>query len=451
MGQVYVAGHRELYLFEYRELYFAFDVHDLTLYNLSIDEYQKIKEYDYTNKHLNDINENTVVHQLFYNKKPVTEIDRNAHIKVPVKAIALEVSNDCNMRCTYCYGDGGSYGGIRELMSRQTAFRCVDFLISHSLDEKELQIIFFGGEPLMNFSTIKAVVEYAKQKEKELGKHFSYGITTNATLLDQERIDFIKENNIITTISIDGPKETHDAHRYFAHGVGSHDKVIAQVQKLLEKKIRLRARATVSDTDLRLSYIEEYLESQGFDDIVLTYIDIDEKSDLYIPEEHFDEIKKEIEILGDRCIEDLLNKGTSKMHTFKVPLERLHFHFKAQRACGAGATYLAFTAKGELYPCHRFSNWKEHKLGDYNSIDLQNDSYINCFVENRTACKECFGRYLCGGNCIHSAALFNGAVSSVHTHYCELYRKVFEVAMYVYYVVNEANPELFSALFESNS
>lgn len=450
MGKTYLSDNKEIYLFEYRSLYFAFDVHTLTLYSLSAEEYQSINQYDFTKSQ--DRCSNDVVNALFFKSKKggqnVAKNDKDGISgPIPVRAIAIEVSNDCNLRCTYCYGDGGSYGGTRELMRTETAYKCVDFLIEHSLGEKNLQIIFFGGEPMMNFETIKAVVEYADMKSKELEINFSFGITTNATLLNDERIEFLKKYQIVTTISIDGPEEVHDANRYYVRGVGSHGRVMEQVRKMIDKKIRLRARATISGSDTRLSYIDEYLDGQGFDDIALTFVDIDENSHLYIHENQFPELLKEIEKLGDKCINDLLNKGTTKIHMFKVPLERLYTHLPAHRGCGAGVTYLAFTPRGDLYPCHRFSNWKEYYLGNYESVEFDNSDFRKCFVEHREKCSDCFCRHLCGGNCIHTAALFNSSIFKTDAHYCSLYKKIFEVSMYIYYVVNEKRPDLFPALF----
>ena len=440
MGKIVKYQNNEFYLFEYKSIYFIYNVDTLTFCVLSHEEYQKVCD----NEGFPIIDSFLAQDMHILKDKPKLQAETEYK---PLKVVALEVSNDCNLRCSYCYGDGGTYGKEACYMSSEVAYNCIDFLINHSMGVKNLQVIFFGGEPLMNFNVIYEVVEYTKTKTKELGIHFSYGITTNATLLDEKKINYLKENKFVITVSIDGPKEVHDMNRYYKLGVGSHDRTVEAVKQMLQKGMRLRARATINRAELRLTYIDKYLADLGFEDVVLTYVDIDSSDKLYIPDEKFEIIEKEIEALGEICITELLSTKSTHVHMFKASLERLYTHYRAERACGSGVTYAAFTAKGELYPCHRFSNWDKYKLGDFNSENFGNKEFLQCTVLNRETCNECFGRHICGGNCIHSAALFNGSIYKTDSHYCKLYNKVFEIAMYIYNTISERNPELFNEIF----
>lgn len=440
MGKTVRYQNNEFYLFEYKSTYFLFNINTLTFCILSYEEYQKV-----CNNEGNPIMDSFLTQDMHIVQSK-TKLGSGTECR-PLISVALEVSNDCNLRCSYCYGDGGTYGRESCYMSTEVAYRCIDFQINHSMGEKNLQVIFFGGEPLMNFKVIHDVVEYTKTKAKELGVHYSYGITTNATLLDEKKINYLKENNFVITVSIDGPKEVHDMNRYYKLGVGSHDKTVEAVKQMIRMKMRLRARATINCTELRLTYIEQYLADLGFEDIVLTYVDIDSHNKLYISDEKFEIIEKELETLGEIFINELLSKKSTRVNTFKVPLESLYLHHRTERGCGAGVTYAAFTAKGELYPCHRFSNWEQYRLGDYNSEQFGNKDFLNCTVLNREPCSECFGRHICGGNCLHSAALFNDSIYRTDTHYCKLFNKVFEITMYIYNTINERNPDLFNEIF----
>lgn len=450
MGKLINILNKELYLFEKNNIYFAYDVNSMDIFSLNNKEYnmlltsnniKEIKEnsnikelYDYIS--INDVNYSNIVNKY-------GEID-----EIPLHTIAIEVSNDCNMRCSYCYGDGGTYGGEKCFMDTQTAMHCVDYLIKHSKNSKQLSIIFFGGEPLMNFNTIYETVKYCNRITKEKGIIFSFGMTTNAVLLTEKQIDFFKENDFFVTVSIDGPKHVHDANRYFINKTGSYDLVEKSVKLMLNKKVKLRARATINNTCLDLNMIEEHFEKMGFKDIVLSFVDVDSKSHLYINENNFDYLYDEIEKLTDKCIQQLINQGTTAITMFKFPLQRLYNHQPALKSCGAGTRYAAFTAKGKLYPCHRFSNWEEFQIGSLDQCTINNKNFINCSVLKRNSCKNCFGKFICGGNCMHSAALFNESIFNIDSHYCNILQKVMENSIYIYFAVKEKNPEIFIKLFD---
>lgn len=435
---------KSLYLFQHNDTYFIYDINSMDIYHISYEEYHKVmkmQNLDEISDFLDEIMKNDIDYESIIDSKPQYE-------NIPLHSIAIEVSNDCNLRCKYCYGDGGTYGGEKCLMSTETAIKCVDFLLSNSNNAKKLSIIFFGGEPLMNFSVIKDTVNYCKKISKEKNIDFSFGMTTNATLLDEDKATFFKENDFFITVSIDGPKNIHDKNRYFINKLGSYDLVELGVNLMLKKNIRMRARATINNSYLKLSQLEQHFESIGFTDIVLSFVDTDKSSDLYIPESRFTEIYNEIDKLGEKCMAQLQYHGDTKINMFRTILERLYHHRPAVRSCGAGTTYLAFTSEGDLYPCHRFSNWKEYYLGNYSHTKINNQSFINCSILKRDKCKNCFGKFICGGNCMHSSAFFGESIFDTDTHYCEILRKIMQTSIYIYYNAKNSNPDVFVNLFD---
>ncbi|WP_455684806.1 radical SAM protein [Thomasclavelia sp.] len=445
MNKTINIDNKKLYLFEHNNVYFIYDVNALDIYSISCEMYYKIINAQNQMK-ISEIFDNSLENDINYEKI----IESKPHLEnVPLHTIALEVSNDCNLRCKYCYGDGGTYGGEKCFMTTETAFKCIDFLISNSRNSKKLSVIFFGGEPLMNFGVIKDTVNYCNKIKEEKNIDFSYGMTTNAILINEENANFFKKNNFFITVSIDGPKEVHDENRYFINRTGSYDLVESAIKLMMEKNIRLRARATINSTSLKLYDIEKHFEKMGFSDIVLSFVDTDSTSNLYIEQNKFSEIYKEIDRLGEKCIDQLSKYGKTKINMFNTVLERLYYHRPATRSCGAGSTYMAFTADGSLYPCHRFSNWKEYYLGDYTSSIINNQTFIDCSVLNREKCENCFGKFICGGNCMHSSALFGKSIFDIDTHYCDILRKVMQTSIYIYYSAKNENSNVFKELFEN--
>lgn len=275
-------------------------------------------------------------------------------------------------------------------------------------------------------------------------------MTTNAILLNEERARFFKDNNFFITVSIDGPKNIHDKNRYFINKKGSYDLVESGIKLLLNEEVKIRARATINSACLKLSEIEEHFERMGFSDIALSFVDTDNASDLYIDQSDFNKIYYEIDKLGQKCIDQLQEFGSTKINMFKTLLERLYYHRPATRSCGAGTTYMAFTPDGNLYPCHRFSNWKDYYLGNFDSSTINNKSFINCSILKRKKCEKCFGKFICGGNCMHSSALFGESIFDTDTHYCDILRRIMQTSIYIYYTAKSSNPDIFNNLFENN-
>lgn len=437
-----------LYLFKHNNLYFIYDRNVMDIYNVSQEEYYEInrdmkEKTSFSNESMQVLDNDVNCEKIVNNKSYVDS--------APLRSIALEVSNDCNLRCKYCYGDGGTYGGEKCFMTTETAYNCIDFLINNSKSLKKLSVIFFGGEPLMNFKAIEDTVDYCNKIKEEKHIDFSFGMTTNTILLNEERLDFLKKNDFFITVSIDGPKEVHDKNRYFINKSGSYDLVESAVKLLMKKKIKARARATINSTSLKLSEIEEHFEKMGFYDIVLSFVDTTKSSDLYIDQTKFDEIYSEIDILAEKCILQLEEFGKTKINMFNSVLEKLYHHKLAIRSCGAGSTYMAFTADGRLYPCHRFSNWQDYYLGNCKTSIINNQPFLDCSVFKREKCNNCFGKFICGGSCMHSSALFGESIYDTDTHYCDILRKIMETSIYIYYTAKEKDPNVFKNLYDMQS
>lgn len=439
-------GKNEYYIFSHGEYYFMLNINNLEFYRLSKQEYMDL--FNNTARGidlLNSINSNEIQENLESGKgeKIITQ-----QIS-PISSIVMEIANDCNLRCKYCYGEGGTYGQKASLMNISTAKKCVDFLICHGNKSQPLGVVFFGGEPLMNFKVVEEVIDYCNKKAKENeGLLFSFGMTTNALLLDSYKINYLKENKVMITVSIDGPKEYHNINRIFANGHGSYEMVEKKVLELLNVYKRVRARATISNTNLALLDIEKHLEEMGFQDIVLSLVDVSKKSELYIPEENFERLYLEIEKLGEKCIEDLLKKGRTAIDMFTPVLYSLYSKQVHRKICGAGTTYLGFNVLGEIYPCHRFFNYEKYNMGTNMSDKYDNSIFLEaCLRKNKINCKKCPIKNLCGGGCLHTSEIFEGNLMVAGTHYCSVYKKIIETSIYIYYKVKENNEDIFGNMF----
>lgn len=446
MNKCIVCGKNNYYIFNYGNYYFMLNIDDLEFYKLNEEEYTELVSNTARGIDLlNGIGSNEIQENLESNKEKKVTVP-----KVPeISSIVMEIANDCNLRCKYCYGEGGTYGKKAALMDIGTAKKCIDFLIYHGNKSQPLGVVFFGGEPLMNFKVVEEVIDYCNEKAKENeGLSFSFGMTTNALLLDSYKINYLKENKVMITVSIDGPKEYHNINRIFANGQGSYEIAEKKIIELLKVYRRVRARATISKTNLALLDIEKHLEKMGFEDIVLSLVDVSENSELYIPEEMFERLYLEIEKLGEKCIDDLLKKGKTAIDMFTPVLYSLYSKQAHKKICGAGTTYFGFNVLGEMYPCHRFFNYEKYKMGTNMSKEYDNSIFLEaCFRKNKINCKECSIKNLCGGGCLHTSEIFEGNLMAAGTHYCSVYKKIIETSIYIYYKVKENNKDIFDNMF----
>lgn len=362
-------------------------------------------------------------------------------INKKVSAIILMIVQECNLRCVYCYGNGGEYTN-KGIMSQKTAFDSVDFLINNS-DEKELFITFFGGEPLLNFKLIKEVVEYCKKREKETGKQFRYSITTNGTLINEKIEKFLKDNKFVIQISIDGKKEKHNANRYDINGVGSYETVIKKTENLRKDSL-VSARATVSSNNMGYVEIFEHLVSLGFRVVPIAI------AKNMLKDSDYSELYKEYEKYIDH-FEKLIQKGdiakAKKMIDLLSAIEKIEYGSERYLGCGVARNMYAVDIDGRLYPCHRFVANKEYSLGDIkNGVSTKRSEFIkNLHIGNHDQCKDCWAQNLCLGGCPNENLLETGSINKASQKNCILTKLMYEKLIEVYVrLTEEQKNKLFS-------
>lgn len=374
---------------------------------------------------------------------------------VRITNIVLELSNDCNLNCIYCYGDGGSYGRKRELMSAETARKSVDMLFNNCGDLKEPHITFFGGEPLLNFSVLKDTVAYCRELESKSDKRFTFSMTTNGTICDDEIEEFCLKNKVHVMLSIDGPKCIQDKQRPACDGKSSFDKIIPNIERF--KRINhghLTARSTVCNPNFDFVGIKSSLLKLGFTEVQMSLVDTDKTSPLYAGSKSKDTynepLVKEYERLALDYIETVKKEGRSSNKLFDSIIRDLYFKNIRFTACGAGMRGFAIGTDEKIYPCHRYMGMDDYAVGtldtgiDYEATLL----YRHSNVFEKEDCKDCWARFLCGGGCSHISVTQENDVRKAPRLYCETYRKLYEIAIYTYSELKKWDDDVFRHMLE---
>lgn len=351
----------------------------------------------------------------------------------PIVSMALFVTQSCNLRCIYCYEEnsGGS-------MEEKTAYQAVDWLLEQAGNVKKIYVYFFGGEPFLNFPLMKKVAAYAREKAGALDKAVCFGVTTNATLLDEETILFIRKYDVHVLVSMDGPKEIHDKQRPFAGGRGSYDVILPRVKKLLAAKPETRVHAVLVD-DSQTGLIKNSLLDIGFSEVTLlpaspTRFEAGEGAGKAKQSRNLDGLLRELELEAELWLKLVRNRDSeslkdlrSKAHLFLALLALLH-NKKKRYACGAGVKYIAVSCTGDIYLCHRFIGQEGYKLGNVFSNDLEREIYQESPLVRVPACVACFARYYCAGWCKHDNTTSCGSVWTPSEEICLLKRRELELA-----------------------
>lgn len=368
------------------------------------------------------------------NTKSANAKKESKAVPYPVVNMSLFITQSCNLNCVYCYGNGGGYGTGGN-MEQKTAFKAVDWQIEQSGKIKKLHIGFFGGEPFLNFSLMKAIVEYAEKKVQERGKEVCFHTTTNATLLDDEKIAYIKEHNISALISFDGPKEIHNAQRPYANGEGSYDTLAPKIKKLLAVVPNTPGHAVlVGNTDPEI--VKNALMEIGFSQVTI----MPASQSLFSNEqgktrpERAERILQAMEEETETWLRLTKSRDNEALKVLKIKsglylaLQSLLHNSKRRYACGAGLGLAAVSVVGDIYLCHRFVGQDKYKLGNVFRKHLNREEYQKSPVTGDGVCAACFARYYCAGGCKHDNAGVNGSVTKPAEDLCRLRCREFELA-----------------------
>lgn len=355
-------------------------------------------------------------------------------VESPIKAMCLHISHDCNLRCKYCFASTGDFGKGRKLMPFEVGKAAIDFLLEKSVGRDNLEVDFFGGEPLMNFDVVKQIVEYARSKEEEYHKNFRFTITTNGMLLDDDTIDYINKEMYNVVLSIDGRKEVNDRMRVRVDGSGCYDRILPKFKKLVDGRgdKEYYVRGTYTKYNLDFSEDVMHLYEAGFDEISVEPV-IESPEEAYaITEEDLDQIYAEYDKLVDRIGAIRKNGKHINFFHFMIDLDQGPCVIKRLRGCGSGNEYVSITPDGDIYPCHQFVGHDEYKMGNIEEGTFNNDikkEFAGCHVYSKPACQECWARFYCSGGCNANNFVFNGDIHKAYELSCKIQRKRIECAI----------------------
>lgn len=357
-------------------------------------------------------------------------------IKAPIKAMCLHVSHDCNLRCKYCFAETGDFGTGRKIMTPETGRKAIDFLIEKSAGRQNLELDFFGGEPLMAWETVKETVDYARSVEKQHGKNFRFTITTNGMLLDDEKIEYINREMSNCVLSLDGRKEVNDNIRITPNNKGCYDIIVPKYKKLVEGRVnkdRTDYYVRGTFTKHNLDFVEDVLHiaSLGFDQLSVEPVTAPEEMDYAITEKDLPVIFKGYDRLYDIMAESVEKTGRKPFNFFHymIDLQQGPCAIKRLRGCGCGNEYVAVTPDGDVYPCHQFVGIDEWKMGTiYDGVIDQNiaNYFAKTHIYSKEGCSDCWARFYCSGGCNATSFIYDGDVRKPNKLQCELMRKRIE-------------------------
>lgn len=353
-----------------------------------------------------------------------------------IKALCLHIAHTCNLNCSYCFASQGKYHGDRALMSFEVGKQALDFLVEHSGNRHNLEVDFFGGEPLMNFQVVKDLVAYARSIEKEKNKNFRFTLTTNGMLIDDDVIEFANKECHNVVLSLDGRKEVHDRYRVDYAGNGSWEKIVPKFQKLVEarggKGYYMRGTFTHANPDF-LKDIEQMLDL-GFNELSMEPVVSSPDDASALTEDDKAIVMEQYEKLAELMLKRDKEGNPFTFYHYMIDLEGGPCIYKRISGCGSGTEYMAVTPWGDLYPCHQFVGDDKFKLGDiWNGVsntEIQNE-FASCNVYARKECKDCWARLYCSGGCAANAYHATGSVKGVYKYGCELFKKRLECAIMV--------------------
>lgn len=351
-----------------------------------------------------------------------------------IKALCLHIAHTCNLNCEYCFASQGKYHGERALMSFEVGKRAIDFLIENSGTRHNLEVDFFGGEPLVNFDVVKQIVKYARAQEKKYNKHFRFTLTTNGMLLNDDVIDFANEEMDNVVLSLDGRKEIHDALRKTIDGRGSYDIILPKFKKFIEKRgdksYYVRGTFTHANPDFTKDIF--HMADLGFKELSMEPVVCAPNEPYALTEKDLPIIFEQYEILAKEMLKRQKEGRPFTFYHYMLDLSGGPCIYKRLAGCGSGTEYMAVTPWGELYPCHQFVGDKKYSLGDiYKGVTNTEirDEFKLCNAYARPNCKDCWAKLYCSGGCAANAYHATGSITGTYEYGCKLFKKRIECAI----------------------
>lgn len=366
----------------------------------------------------------------------IYEEDINMSNQNIVKALCIHIAHDCNLKCNYCFASQGDFDGEKIHMSLSVGKKALEFLVENSGSRRNLEIDFFGGEPLMNFGVVKDLVAYGRELEKKYNKNFRFTITTNGLLLDKDKMDFINEHMDNVVLSLDGRKDVNDKMRQTVTGEGSYDIIVPKFLEFVKlrgnKSYYLRGTFTSHNIDFSRDVLD--LKNLGFNSISVEPVVASPENDYALLEEHLEKIIAEYEELSKEYIKMHKSGDGFDFFHFMIDLNQGPCAIKRISGCGAGVEYLAVTPEGHLYPCHQFVGDEDFKMGDvFNGVHAKDlrDKFKKANVYSKEECKGCWAKFYCSGGCHANAYNFNKDINKPYKIGCEMEKKRIECAISV--------------------
>ena len=351
-----------------------------------------------------------------------------------VKALCLHVAHTCNLNCSYCFASQGKYHGDRALMSFEVGKRALDFLIEHSGTRRNLEVDFFGGEPLMNWDVVKELVKYARSVEKAHGKNFRFTLTTNGVLIDEDVIEFSNREMSNVVLSLDGRKEIHDRLRVDYAGNGSYERIVPKFKEFVKsrggKNYYMRGTFTHANPDFTKDVF--HMADMGFTELSMEPVVCAEGDPAGLTPEDIETVKEQYEVLACEMLKRQDEGRPFTFYHYMLDLTEGPCIYKRISGCGSGTEYMAVTPWGDLYPCHQFVGEEAYKLGniwDGVTNTALREEFRACNAYSRPECKDCWAKLYCSGGCAANAYHATGTITGVYKPGCELFKKRIEGAI----------------------
>ncbi len=410
----------------------------------TVNHFQGVYEENDVREALEELNELIEAGQLFTEDIYEPYVKDFKKRETVVKALCLHIAHDCNLACKYCFAEEGEYHGRRALMSFEVGKKALDFLIANSGNRRNLEVDFFGGEPLMNFEVVKQLVAYGREQEKIHDKNFRFTLTTNGVLLNDDILEFLNKEMANVVLSIDGREEVNNKMRPFRNGKGSYELIVPKFQKVAESRNQTNyyVRGTFTRNNLDFSEDVLHLADLGFEQISVEPVVAADTEEYALREEDIPVICEQYDRLAKEMVKRSKEGKCFNFFHFMIDLQGGPCVAKRISGCGSGTEYLAVTPWGDFYPCHQFVGEEKFLLGNVDTGIVNTDiveSFKGCNVYAKDKCRNCFSKFYCSGGCAANSYNFHGSINDVYEIGCELQRKRVECAIMIQAALAEEN------------